>query len=172
MHNKNFRMLPQREHVEQVNFLITSTKPKSELNNLLRRFQQTNIGWEVYRQLRHRYAAGTRVQQYALLQGTVHPQPQWTETSQQQQFQLWIQDVSAYEMIHPVFDDPFKVSSVTNNLHGPIQQHLLLQARPHLTWSEVRQMVDNFFANSYMHLPRPGHQLHQGQEGQSQEMKM
>ena len=35
----------------------------------------------------------------------------------------------------------------------PIQQHLLLQVRPHHTWPEVHQMVDNFFANSYAHLP-------------------
>ena len=29
----------------------------------------------------------------------------------------------------------------------------ILQARPHHTWAEVRQMIDNFFANSYTHLP-------------------
>ena len=34
-----------------------------------------NIGWETHRQLRHQCAAGARVQQYALLQSTVHPQP-------------------------------------------------------------------------------------------------
>ena len=67
----------------------------------------------------------------------------------QQQFRKWIQDVSAYEMIHPVIDDTLKVSTVIDNLRGPTQQHLLLQVRPHHTWAEVRQMVDNFFANSY-----------------------
>ena len=36
-----------------------------------------------------------RVQQYTLYRALVHPQPRWTETSQQQQFQIWIQDVSA-----------------------------------------------------------------------------
>ena len=56
-------------------------------------------------------------------------------------------------MIHPVIDDALKVSTGINNLRGPIQQHLLLQVRPHHTWAEVRQMIDNFFANSYMHLP-------------------
>ena len=133
--------------------IMHATKPGSEPNNLLRRLQRTNIGWEMFRQLRHQYAAGARVQQYTLLQGIVHPQPRWTETSQQQQFQKWIQDISAYEMIHPVIDDALKVSTAINNLRGPIQQHLLLQVRPHHTWQEVRQMIDNFFANSYMHLP-------------------
>ena len=38
-----------------------------------------------------------------------HPQPRWTETSQQQQFQKWTQDISACEMIHPVIDDALKV---------------------------------------------------------------
>ena len=69
------------------------------------------------------------------------------------QFQKRIQDISAYEMIHPVIHDALKVSTAINNLHGPIQQHLLLQVRPHHTWQKVRQMIDNFFANSYMHLP-------------------
>ena len=27
------------------------------------------------------------------------------------------------------------------------------KVRPHHTWQEARQMIDNFFANSYMHLP-------------------
>ena len=92
-----------------------STKPGSKPNNLFRRLQRSNIGWEMFKQLRHQYAAGTRVQQYTLLQSIVHPQPQWTETSQQQQFQKWIQDVSAYEMIHPVIDDALKVSTAINN---------------------------------------------------------
>ena len=74
--------------------IMHATKPGSEPNNLLRRLQWTNIGWEMFQQLRHQYAAGARVQQYALLQGIVHPQPRWTETSQQQQFQKWTQDVS------------------------------------------------------------------------------
>ena len=56
-------------------------------------------------------------------------------------------------MIHPVIDDTLKVSAAINNLRGPLQQHLLLQVRPHHTWPEVRQMIGNFFANSYMHLP-------------------
>ena len=133
--------------------IMHSTKPNNEPNNLLCRLQRTNIGWETYRQLRHQYAAGAHVQQYTLLQNIVHPQPRWTETSQQQQFQKWIQDVSAYEMIHPVIDDPLKVSTAINNLRGPLQQHLLLQVRPHHTWPEVRQMIDNFFAINYMHLP-------------------
>ena len=107
--------------------IMHATKPGSKPNNLLRRLQRTNIGWETFRQLRHQYAAGARVQQYALLQGSVHPQPRWTETSPQQQFQRWIQDISAYERIHPVIDDALKVSTAINNLHGPIQQHLLLQ---------------------------------------------
>ena len=157
MHNKHFRMLPLQQYVEQENSSATSScmlqSRGSEPNNLLRRLQRTNVGWEMFRQLRHQYAAGARVQQYTLLQGIVHPQPRWTETSQQQQFQKWIQDISAYEMIHPVIDDALKVSTAINNLRGPIQQHLLLQVRPHHTWQEVRQMIDNFFANSYMHLP-------------------
>ena len=139
---------------ELLGYLIThSTKPNSESNNLLRRLRRTNIGWEAYRQLRHEYAAGARVQQYTLLQSIVYPQPRWTDTSQQQQFQNWIQDVSAYKMIHPVIDDALKLSTVISNLHGPIQHHLLLQVRPHHTWPEVCQMVDNSFANNYTHLP-------------------
>ena len=112
--------------------IMHATKPGSEPNNLLRRLQRTNIGWEMFRQLRHQYAAGTRVQQYTLLQGIVHPQPRRTETSQQQQqqqFQKWVQDVSAYEMTHPVTDDALKTSTAINNLRGPIQQHLLLQVK-------------------------------------------
>ena len=71
------------------NLIMHATKANSEPNNPLRRLQRTNIGWEMYRLLRHQYAAGARVRQYTLL----HPQPRWTETSQQQQFQKWIQDV-------------------------------------------------------------------------------
>ena len=133
--------------------IMHATKPGSEPNNLLRPLQRTNVGWEMLRQLRHQYAAGARVQQYTLLQGIVHPQPRWTETSQQQQFQNWMQDVSSHETIHPVIDDTLKVSTAISNLRGPIQQHLLLQVRPHHTWLEVRQMIDNFFADSYTHLP-------------------
>ena len=135
--------------------IMHATKPGSEPNNLLRQLQRTNIGWEMFRQLRHQYVAGARVQQYTLLQQIVQPQSRWTDTSQQQQqqFQKWIQNISAYEMTHPVIDDALKVNTAINNLHGPIQQHLLLQVRPHHTWQEVRQMIDNFFANNYMHLP-------------------
>ena len=89
-------------------FIMHATKPNSEPNNLLRRLQRTNIGWGMYRQFPHQYAARARVQQYTLLQSIMHPQPRRTETSQQQQFQKWIQDVSAYEMIHPVIDDTLK----------------------------------------------------------------
>ena len=64
-----------------------------------------------------------------------------------------IQDVSAYEMIQPVIDDTLKVSTVIDNLRGPMQQHLVLGVRPHHTWPEAHQMVNNFFANSYMRLP-------------------
>ena len=60
-----------------------STRPNSAPSNLLRRLQRTNFDWEMYSQLRHQYAAGARVQQYTLLQSIVHPQPRWTETSQQ-----------------------------------------------------------------------------------------
>ena len=57
-------------------------------------------------------------------------------------------------MIHPVIDDALKVSTViSNNFCAPIRQHLPLQVRPHHTWPEVHQMVDNLFANSYMRLP-------------------
>ena len=53
---------------ELLGYLITcATKANSEANNLLHRRQQTNIGWEMHRQLKHQYAAGARVQQYALL---------------------------------------------------------------------------------------------------------
>ena len=68
----------------------------------------------------------------------VDPQPQWTETMQEQQFQNWMQDVSAYVMIHPVIDDVLRVTTMINNLREPIQQHLLLQVRPRHTWPEVR----------------------------------
>ena len=139
---------------ELFGYLIThATKAGSEPNNLLRRLQRTNIGWEIFRQFRYQYAAGARVQRYALLQGIVHPQPRLTETSQQQQSQNWIQDISAYEMTHPAIDDALKVSTAINNLHGLTQQHLLLQVRPHHTWQAVRQMIDSFFANSHMRLP-------------------
>ena len=56
-------------------------------------------------------------------------------------------------MIHLVTDDTVKVSTVANNLRGPIQQHLLLQVPPHHTWPVAHQMVGNFFAYSYAHLP-------------------
>ena len=63
----------------------------------------------------------------------------------------WMQDVSAYEMIQPVIDDTLEVITSINNLRGPLQQHLLLQVRQHHTWPEVRQTINSFFANSYMH---------------------
>ena len=50
-----------------------STKPGSEPNNLLRQLQRSNIGWEMFRQLRHQYAAGARIQQHTLLQSTLIP---------------------------------------------------------------------------------------------------
>ena len=48
----------------------------------------------MHRQLRQQFAAGARVQQYSLVQSIAHPQSCWTETSQQQQIQKRIQDVS------------------------------------------------------------------------------
>ena len=48
--------------------IMRATKPGSEPNNLLRRLRRTNIRWELFRQLRHQYAAGARLQQYALLE--------------------------------------------------------------------------------------------------------
>ena len=54
--------------------IVHATEPNSKPNNLLRRLQRTNVGWGVFRQLRRQYAAGARVQQYALLQSIVHPQ--------------------------------------------------------------------------------------------------
>ena len=124
-----------------------------------------------HRQLRHQYAARACVQQYTLLQSIVHRQPRWTQTSQQQQSQKWIQDVSAYEMTHPVIDDALKVSTVINNVDlysnnttsGSTTSHmarsttdgghLLCQQLHAPPWSDHRQH-------------RPGHQLHQEQEGQ------
>ena len=131
---------------ELLGYLIMhSTKPNSESNNLLCRLQRTNIGWEMLRQLRHQYAAGARVQHYTFTKHCTS-----TTSMDRDITTVAIQDVSAYKMIHPVIDD---VSTAINNVRGPIQQHLLLQVRPHHTWQEVRQMIDNLFANSYMHLP-------------------
>ena len=65
---------------ELLGYLIMhSTKPNSEPNNLLRRLQRTSISWEMHQQLRHQFAAAPRVQQYALSQSIVHPQPRWTD---------------------------------------------------------------------------------------------
>ena len=41
--------------------IMHATEPGSEPNNLLRRLQRTNVGWEMFRQLRHQYAARARV---------------------------------------------------------------------------------------------------------------
>ena len=38
--------------------IMHATKPGTEPNNLIRRLQRTNIGWEMFRQLRHQHAAG------------------------------------------------------------------------------------------------------------------
>ena len=157
MHNKHFRMLLKQEYVEQVDFLDTSScTPRSPTANLTTYYidfsEPTSVGKRTDGQLRHQYAARARVQLYTLLQSIVHPQPRWTETLQQQQLQKRIQDVSAYEMIHPAIDDALKLSTAINNLSGPLQLHLLLQVRPHHNWPEVRQMIDNFFANSYTRL--------------------
>ena len=115
MHNNYFRMQQLQQYIEQANSSATSLcilpSRVASRTTYLDDFKRTNIGWEMFRQLRHQYAAGVRVQQYTLLQGIVHPQPRWTETSQQQQFQKWIQDTSAYKMIHPVIDDALKVST-------------------------------------------------------------
>ena len=95
-----------------------ATKPGSEPNNLLRRLQRTNIGWEVFRQLRNQYAAGARVQQYTLLQGIVHPQPRWTESQRHHNNNSFKNGykTSQHEMIHPVIDDALKVSTAIINL--------------------------------------------------------
>ena len=129
-------------------------------------------------QLRHQYSAAARAQPFALLQSIVHPQPRWTEISQQQQFQKWIQDVSAYEMIHPVIDDTLQVSTAIYNLLGPLRQHPLLQV---FTTSCLARSTtgDRQLLRQQLHAPlwsghrqhRPGRQPYQEQEGPRQERK-
>ena len=119
MHNKYFRMRQQLRYVVLVSSLVTSScMLQSLIANRTTYFVdfrgQTSDG-KCFDNFDIRYAAGARVQQYTLLQGIVHPQPRWTETSQQQWFQKWIQDISAYEVIHPVIDDALKVSTAINN---------------------------------------------------------
>ena len=97
MHNKHFRMQQLQQYIEQVNFWVTSSctlKAQKRTKRPTSSSSENQHRWEMFRQLRHQYAAGARVQQYTLLQSIIHPQPRWTETSQQQQFQKWIQDSS------------------------------------------------------------------------------
>ena len=158
MHNKHFRMLLLQQYVEQENSSATSSCMLQSLvanqTTYFDDFNEPTSDGKCFDSSDISMLQELVYNSTPCLQGIAHPQPRWTETSQQQQqFQKWIQDISAYEMIHPVIDDALKVSTAINNLRGPIQQHLLLQVRPHHTWQEVRQMIDNFFANSYMHLP-------------------
>ena len=159
MRNKYLRMLQQQEYVEQVNFLVTSSCMLQS---------QTANQTTYYVDFRGRTSVGKCIDNFGInmVQELVYNctpcyrqlyilnlDGQRQETSQQQQFQKWIQDLSAYEVMHHVVDDTLKVSTAVSNLCGALQQDLLLQVRPHRTWPEVRQMIDNFFANSYMRLP-------------------
>ena len=155
--------------------IMHATKPGSEPNNLLRRLQRTNIGWEMFRQLRHQYAAGARVQQYTLLQGIVHPQPRWTETSttttiseMDTRHQRLRDDTSCHrrciegEYSNKQLTRTDTTTSVTSSQASSHlarstsnDRQLLCQQLHALTWSDHRQH-------------RPGHQ-HRAEEGQRQE---
>ena len=165
---------PPPQYVVQKNFLddsqCTTRSQTVSRTKRFRRLQRTNIGWEIYRQVRHQYAAGTRVQQYTLLQSVVHPEPRWTETSQQeQQFRELIRDVSADETLHPVINDTFKVNTVINNLCGPILHnniyyfvfdHIILGLK-YVRWSTTSFPTTIRTSQSHSRQHRPGRQVHQ-----------
>ena len=149
-------MQQQQEYVEQVNFWVTSScmLPSQTANqttyyvNFRGRTSVVkcidNFDINMLQDLVYNSTTCYRALHIINLDGQKH---------HNNKLQKWMQDVSAYKTMHPVMDHTLKVSTAISNLRGPLQQHLLLQVRPHHTWPEVRQTIDNCFANSYTHLP-------------------
>ena len=134
--------------------MVHTTKPNSEVNNLVRQLQRSENGFEIWRQLRQRFSGGQRAQQLQLLQRIMNPK--WTEPQQAQQFSQWLVDISRYELetATPI-EESIKIATAINNLRGPVRQHLLLSVRPTTTWREVHNIAQNFFVSTW--LPSEGH---------------
>ena len=134
--------------------MVHTTKPNSEVNNLVRQLQRSENGFEIWRQLRQRFSGGQRAQQLQLLQRIMNPK--WTEQQQAQQFSQWLVDISRYELetATPI-EESIKIATAINNLRGPVRQHLLLSVRPTTTWREVHNIAQNFFVSTW--LPSEGH---------------
>ena len=175
VHNKHFRMLLQQEYVKQVSFLFTSSCTRQSRTAKQTAYyvdfnEPTSVGkctdsWDInmLQELVYNSTPCYRALCIPNLDGQRHHNNSSSKMDT---------SISAYDMIHPVIDYALKVSTAINNLRGPIQQHLLLQVRPHHTWPEVRQMVGNFFANSYTHFPgQTIGNIDQEQEGQRKDKK-
>ena len=134
--------------------MVHTTKPNSEVNNLVRQLQRSENGFEIWRQLRQRFSGGQRAQQLQLLQRIMNPK--WTEPQQAQQFSQWLVDISRYELetATPI-EESIMIATAINNLRGPVRQHLLLSVRPTTTWREVHNIAQNFFVSTW--LPSEGH---------------
>ena len=113
--------------------MVHTTKPNSEVNNMVRQLQRSENGFEIWRQLRQRFSGGQRAQQLQLPQRIMNPK--WTEAQQGQQFNQWLIDISRYELetATPI-EESIKIATAINNLRGAVRQHLLLSVRPTTTW--------------------------------------
>ena len=43
-------------------------------------------------------------------------------------------------------DDNLKIATLVNGIHGNLQQHLLLRLKHTSTWSQVREIVENYYS--------------------------
>ena len=138
MHNKYFRMQLQQEYVEQVNLVTSSCKPNSEVSTI-----STSICCRSSCTTVH----GHLVTEHCTSSTSMDRDITTTAVSK------WIQAVSIRDdtSCHRRYlkgqysNKQLTWTSTTASL-------IILQVRPHHTWQEARQMIDNVFANSYMHL--------------------
>ena len=99
--------------------LLHSTKPGSEINSHIRRLGRSTHGFEAWRLLRLRFSGGHQLQSYSLLQNILSPK--WTESSQQDRFREWLENISRYEAEAADIADNLKVATLINALHGQVK---------------------------------------------------
>ena len=69
-------------------------------------------------------------------------------------------------------DDNLKVMTLVNGLRGNLQQHLLLSFKPTTTWSQVKEIVKNYYSFTFVPNPTTGHIALTGhQKGKREEMR-
>eukprot|EP00971_Amphidinium_carterae_P173917 3447446-Amphidinium_carterae.1 len=131
--------------------LVHSTRPGSEAGSIVRRIMRQSSRFEACRQLTLHSAAGHRAQQFPLLRTLM--QPNWDSTTKQltRTYYKWLEDINRYasENGQGSIADHVSIATITNHLKRPIAQHLMQRVNNTTTCTEVRQLINNFFNNTY-----------------------